>query len=878
MAVFRSRCGGWGRIYLAAVLASLATVLMLPGGAAAAVPVVDPAAAPTAKMVKQAKAEREKRERERERTAKQRVQRAMASRSRHRRLGRIEARQLAVATFPEYVSAPLWAPPELRPGERIAGYRSDQVAILETSSGRTTLLDSAVPLRARTESGDLAPTDLTLEQDAGGFQPKNPVIETVIPGQAGEPISFPGTDLGVHLPVETDAAGMVVGDKVFYANTDVDTDWMVSATPRGVAVAAHLRSAESPHRFALTLDLPEGALLSADARGGVEVTRNDKLLATVTPPVVVDATGEQIPARYETAGNAIVISVDRVPDAEYPLLVDPVVDNANWQTTSAGTDGWQYGAANTGFAPGYGSPWGRGLVIGSGWGNYYDHTAWAWWNYRAPGGSHIYRADYNGLIQQVYDPARPVCYTVGVNQLNVGWAPASWNYGLGSWAPHISEGGPFVRCGGVVNLQVANCANIYCNDSTGTNAAGMQQWMYGGLHRYDWNRTYLAGAAVYLSDREDPSLVVSVTPGVLSPSQTALSFTARDPGLGIKRVKISSPTTSLAASGVNWNQYRDIQFSCYGTSWSPCPNDDRTETVLAGNLGSGYQQIRVEVWDAGNKYTSQTLTVQIPAGSETCNESAPFGAFPTSCAVEDPNPIEDALDPTEEVSLTVPATPPITTWAAGVTTASVREIRVRGGNGVTCAGLNPNCVTTVRNRRQAYAIGSVRDGTLISAIGRDRVREGFPWYYLGSLSGFQGRCGWINKALTASDELYTATASCSPQQPDLRNFASRWNCRTRRCDHGTAIYLERNTYSCLNVYPAPSGNTQDCGSANSWRSYARGACVEWRYVTKNNDFVMVKDRSRPNFQGSWLFLPRSAFAANFNDWPNIGTPGRERCP
>ena len=92
---------------------------------------------------------------------------------------------------------------------------------------------------------------------------------------------------------------------------------------------------------------------------------------------------------------------------------------------------------------------------------------------------------------------------------------------------------------------------------------------------------------------------------------------------------------------------------------------------------------------------------------------------------------------------------------------------------------------------------------------------------------------------------------------------SRISCRTSRCDHGTAIFLTGPTPFCGNVYPVPDGQTDGCDdrlrTINDWR----GSCVEWRYVTSDGQFVLIRDRR--------------AFAANYDDWPNIGTPGRERC-
>jgi hypothetical protein len=68
-----------------------------------------------------------------------------------------------------------------------------------------------------------------------------------------------------------------------------------------------------------------------------------------------------------------------------------------------------------------------------------------------------------------------------------------------------------------------------------------------------------------------------------------------------------------------------------------------------------------------------------------------------------------------------------------------------------------------------------------------------------------------------------------------------------RCDRGTAIYLDGPTVECANVYVLPDGNTRSsCKQEDVIRnlnttSEWSGHCVNWRYVTKDRQWVMVRD-------------------------------------
>jgi len=285
---------------------------------------------------------------------------------------------------------------------------------------------------------------------------------------------------------------------------------------------------------------------------------------------------------------------------------------------------------------------------------------------------------------------------------------------------------------------------------------------------------------------------------------------------------------------------------------------------------------------AGN--ATEPVTVEVAATSATaadqCRESDK-GAYPSSCLDPSANYVaNDDPEEVEEVEFEPEADPtartPANRYRIGIDAEDCEERRLT----------DHPCLTTVRNARQAYAIGSTVDRSVIGAIQKRRVeRPGkvFPYYYLGDISNpidprrsYRGNCGWIRRSLAEDDPFSRSSSACEiDYEPNIRNFSRRVNCRTLGCDHGTAILLEHPSPACANVFPAPAGKTDGCNW--SLRTIAAGTCVEWRYVTTDNQFVMVKDRRFDLWEGSWVFIRRSALEADFRRWPNITTKGRGRC-
>ena len=92
------------------------------------------------------------------------------------------------------------------------------------------------------------------------------------------------------------------------------------------------------------------------------------------------------------------------------------------------------------------------------------------------------------------------------------------------------------------------------------------------------------------------------------------------------------------------------------------------------------------------------------------------------------------------------------------------------------------------------------------------------------------------------------------------------------CDHGTAIYLVGATPVCADVGVLPTGSTvSECASKNLLQNITSwsGVCVNWRYVTRDHRWTMVRFPSSQKSlkQAGWAFIKTSALDPDRRNWP-----------
>lgn len=161
---------------------------------------------------------------------------------------------------------------------------------------------------------------------------------------------------------------------------------------------------------------------------------------------------------------------------------------------------------------------------------------------------------------------------------------------------------------------------------------------------------------------------------------------------------------------------------------------------------------------------------------------------------------------------------------------------------------------TARNAISGYVLGELANGWTFDAV--DRTTD-FSWYE-GYAYGDYQQCAWV-LAQNLNSKTGTAASLCPSGvnwSMDPSTFATGFNCSG--CGTGEAVNLVANATEWAEVRP---WNVPASGPYDALRGANATQCVEWRYVSKDGNWVMAKDRSVADTAGSWVFIPRSAFPA-----------------
>jgi hypothetical protein len=524
-----------------------------------------------------------------------------------------EALQTARARFGAPVTDPGWQALDLPPGDRVRHYLDDRHAQVQLANGRTAIAQSTTPLRAKDRNGDLSPIDLSLVRTPQGIEPKTALAPITFGERATEQLTLRPSGIGVSYSGARPSAASISDGAVFYANVAPDTDYFARPGVQGVETFVQLRSPASPEDPKLHLDLPEGvhlrrAALPPQVGPGitsdvVEVVRGNHVLATVLPPSAVDAQGLPVPIDYGISGNDLVMRVaHREKDYAYPILVDPwVMDRFyGWSTPEgAAADGWLPGRSHEVFGvaqgnngdPTYGGPGLYAWSIG-GWNGYHQWDN-AYWYWRSPPNTYIFRADFtiSHNAAAIYPNWVTAAYSGILNSGFTAWETGWWGavngpqccvpYGYNS---PTFEQYPFAN-GIRLTCVSGNALNgAQCDESAGTESniavAGLSIQFNGGTYASTgWIN--LTNATVLLQDRKWPT-APTISHGATLPAGWVDSFAenvgagAHDDGLGLWYFTFTAPK---AGGGSDTQQrahtcaFGDTTPFSWGNRHSRCPND-----------------------------------------------------------------------------------------------------------------------------------------------------------------------------------------------------------------------------------------------------------------------------------------------------------------
>jgi len=478
----------------------------------------------------------------------------------------------------------------------------DDYTVVPRGGGR--LLMSSVPLRHRDGSGRSVPTDLSLVEDGNAVQPVSSPAPVAIAD------SFRGgvvvNDVGVTVNVGggADPAAQTFDDNsVVYPRVATDTDAVAAATAQGAELFTVLRSADSPEQEQLSVDVPAGGRLLADASGGAHVEAADGSTAvSISAPRAQDAVGRDVPVQMTPSADGRSLEID-VPHRglgfAYPILVDPVV--SPWLDGSG--NGWWFSGHRDGL-----ERWGVSDGHGSGAAFAPRSTCYTPVSCYATNGLYIYA--YGGYT---YSPGANTGFALSLDPSrtayfkSVRFVNTYFNRrGDPAPAPFLAAGILDMTAGGWTGLTTTQSsltnATLTIPANMGTIAHGKEVWFGLFVDAWrtlpNWEEAYTGGVVLEVEDPEAPT-ITGVT-GAGGPLQTgwvrgttSISPTATDPGLGVWQYAIAIPGLLTPSGGsVGYAQ------GCTGRIGDECPTSyTRTISWDSSAMPNGANQIALWAYD-----------------------------------------------------------------------------------------------------------------------------------------------------------------------------------------------------------------------------------------------------------------------------------------
>jgi endonuclease/exonuclease/phosphatase family metal-dependent hydrolase len=275
-----------------------------------------------------------------------------ASRDAYRNQTDLEARATVDRQFPWILSAPALRWPASDVDAHVAGYLSDERAVVGRGPGRRGVVESSVPLRGTTQDGKHAALDLGLvDVGSAALAPKSAAAAVRLPTNSDGQLRFPDQFFGLRLDGARTQAATVSQNKLFFPNVVEDGDLVLEPRPAGAELSVVLRSAGAPSTIPLRFDLSAGQRLrladgTAEAAppGSVEVVDGDERRGVIYPASAMDAEGRPVRVTYDLDGDRVLMRADVSGDVAFPVLVDPTIGvyDLNGAGAGAGTTGYTW--------------------------------------------------------------------------------------------------------------------------------------------------------------------------------------------------------------------------------------------------------------------------------------------------------------------------------------------------------------------------------------------------------------------------------------------------------------------------------------------------------------------------------------------------------
>ncbi|HEY1814604.1 MAG TPA: hypothetical protein VGG74_19770 [Kofleriaceae bacterium] len=185
-------------------------------------------------------------------------------------------------------------------------------------------------------------------------------------------------------------------------------------------------------------------------------------------------------------------------------------------------------------------------------------------------------------------------------------------------------------------------------------------------------------------------------------------------------------------------------------------------------------------------------------------------------------------------------------------------------------------ITTISYAPNSYVIGNAYPGWTDVVQGPGQVSSGpgnpkgadYRWGYLFG-ENFD-RCAWINNDSVAADTSKHANNDCGdPREIDTPFFMSTFTdgIHNDLAGDGSVTHMKYDGAGCT--------DTNGYGNVEPWRVPATpankvgqvpdGAELRWRYVSKDGDWVLVRDPSPPADAPNWYFVHRGCVSVANTD-------------
>jgi len=528
------------------------------------------------------------------------------SRSAHEGENRDQAVSVAKHSFG--ADHPLWQRPEASDGGTVEGYVGDRQAV-ERVGSRRLFVRSTSPLVVVDGSNTKRPVSLTLTDSGGAWAPAQPLVGVRLAKDSTAAISLAGGIEVTPGSAQSTEPPAITGNRVVYANSAPDSDFMAEPIPSGVETMWQLRSERSPQSEQLRFRLPLGARLqmSSSSPGSAEIVRNGQQMLLIPAAVARDAVGASVPLSMSVSDpQTLDVRANLSGAVHFPVLVDPVLEESNGNFNNVNVwPGWQNYASSVGWGLyGYG---GLLQVLVDPAQHYYPAGSYGdWYVYQhgvpGQGAATITRVDTFGAEHQQASKSHYYGGTFSSSMSWVGGYSINGYWGIGGANPYndysVFDGRPLAYCaqpnpGG----SDSSPSNPMCNENVG--AAGFAFGLSIDNPGLDVaNDARITGASVKYLDTNPPD-TVTVSDGSTGwvQSLSDLSVYGHDNGLGVQTFTANVP---------GQQQQTQSEGNCFTpTNGYFCPPSD-TKHFNFSNAPEGRYNVTAAATDeVGNQATAQ---------------------------------------------------------------------------------------------------------------------------------------------------------------------------------------------------------------------------------------------------------------------------------